>query len=479
MPTLKPLSRRTVLRGAGRIAIALPFLEEMAAKKAHAADAPLRCVTMFFGLGLSGENQQEGFSGSLQPFAPFQNKMALFTNVDMSQAAGGTAHFEGSPVVFVGEKKRGEDRSGGASIDQLMKRGLHPNGPPTVLGSLATGLWFREGCACQPLRCWNDDGSVAERPLRRPSLVFDRLFGALKPPPATPGPNTPPPDAEQLRQQHIKRSVLDTVLGEYQHLAGDASYLGAASKQKLQNHLERIRELERRLFPAEQIIDGADPTEPQNPVAGMCQVPTPPKDPNLDGVSYDLKGATDRNAPTMSHQAFGSVVRLQAELFALAMRCDLVRFGNFLCESAGGHVKFTGTYNALGDSLAFKGDTSEHAGFWHGNDTRSARLCSHMFISHLAYFLQLLDDPDHKEANGKTVLDNAVVVIGTEVGWNHSLKPVFHAIAGGGGRFRPGTYGQAINCVDIYNAVLTSSQLKAEVGQRSNLQRTNIGGLLA
>lgn len=442
MVKAKSLSRRTLLRGAGQVAIALPFLEEMLPRQAHAAAAPTRCVTLFFGLGLSGENQKEGFSGPLAPFAPSKDKMALFTDVDMRQASGGTAHFEGSPVIFVGEKKRGENSSGGASIDQLMKRALHPNGPPTQVGTLAAGLWFREGCACQPMRCWNPDGSVAERPLKRPTLVFDRLFGSYKPP-SNGGGTGMPQDPEVLRQAHIKRSVLDAVVGEYRHYTGDASALGAASKQKLQNHLERIREVERRLLPAEQMIDGVDPDDPLAPAA-RCEPPTKPADPNLDGVSYELKGTTDKGAPAMKHETFASVFRLQAELFALGLRCDLVRFGNLLCESAGGHVKFTGTYQALGGTLKFPGDNSEHASFWHGNDRTAARLCAHMFISHLAFFLGLLDDPDHREANGKSVLDNSVIVIGTEVGWNHDLKPVFHAIAGGGGRFRPGIYGQPI-----------------------------------
>ncbi|MEQ9321152.1 MAG: hypothetical protein RIF41_18460, partial [Polyangiaceae bacterium] len=58
------LSRRTLLRGAGSVAIALPFLDAMRSQSVWGAEPepPARCITLFFGLGVPKAMQQEGFS---------------------------------------------------------------------------------------------------------------------------------------------------------------------------------------------------------------------------------------------------------------------------------------------------------------------------------------------------------------------------------------------------------------------------------
>ena len=53
----KILPRRTFLRGAGGVLVALPFFEEMRPRSVRAQDAepPTRLITMFFGLGLASK----------------------------------------------------------------------------------------------------------------------------------------------------------------------------------------------------------------------------------------------------------------------------------------------------------------------------------------------------------------------------------------------------------------------------------------
>jgi hypothetical protein len=53
------------------------------------------------------------------------------------------------------------------------------------------------------------------------------------------------------------------------------------------------------------------------------------------------------------------------------------------------------------------------------------------------------------EANGKTVLDNTLVVIGTEYGLDHGLSGVFHAVAGGHGPCTSGFFPDLANVVDF------------------------------
>ena len=131
-------TRRHLLRGAGSIAIGLPFLEEfMPIAKAEADDGtPCRLFTMSFGLGIERAMQLEQFSGPLQPLAPFAEKAAMFTSVDGGPlSASGTPHFSTSAATFTGVPQQGDGgnyQAGGPSMEQVMKRALHPAGVPNV-----------------------------------------------------------------------------------------------------------------------------------------------------------------------------------------------------------------------------------------------------------------------------------------------------------------------------------------------------------
>ena len=457
----RAVSRRRFLRGAGTVAIALPFLEELSlAGRAYGAPGdgvPDRVVTCFFGLGLDPSWQRD-FDGPLAPYAPFADDGAFFS-VNVGQGDEGGAHCNTSTVVFVGERQRSVNVAGGPSIDQKIRAALDPTAP-----TLVSGLWWRRGaCDAQALRVYNADGSPRP-PVKRPSEVFDRVFGAMMP---EPDPGTPPDaDLEALRREaRIQRSVLDTVLDEYRHYRGDRSPLGPASKLKLEQHLSSIREIERQLAPSDEVIDmgGGD-----DPMAAGCALPARPSDPPIadyDRFTYGTGGA----APSIDWREFQQVYRLHADLWAVALRCDLVRFGNLMFESAGGHTNLQGSYSALGESTDFPGD-SQHDSYFHGNQPHHARLYQHFAQSNIAYFLEQLDDPAFPDANGETVLKNATVVVGTEYGWNHSKENVFHAVFGGGGRFRSGFHtDRRMNAIDLYNAIAAGYGLSPDIGEASGV----------
>jgi hypothetical protein len=460
----KQLKRRTFLKGAGTVAIALPFLEEMAPGRAFAqSEPPPRLVTVFFGLGLHPD-WQHGFDGPLEPYRSFRDKMAMFS-VNLGQGSDGGAHCNTSTVVFVGERQQSVNIAGGPSIDQLARRELDPAAP-----TLASGLWWRRGaCDAQANRVYNPDGSP-RLPVKRPSEVFDRLFGAVTSPDPPTDPSPDPEAERQRRDQRIARSVLDTVMDEYRFLTGDRSYLGRASRQKIEQHLTSIREIETQLAPADTIIDETDGGTGMTggDDGPICDLPADPTDPDIadyDRFTYGTGGA----APTIAWPDFRQVFQLHADLWATALRCDVVRFGNLMFESAGGHTNFQGTYSALGGATDFPGD-SQHDSYFHGNQLEHARLYQHFAQSNLAYFLGLLDDSAYLEANGKTVLDNSCIVIGTEYGWNHDKRNAFHAVAGGNGRFQSGFFtDRTMNAVDLYNAILEGYGLPGNVGEATGV----------
>ncbi len=450
------LSRRTFLHGSGGVLVGLPFLEEMRPRTARAQDAapPMRLITMFFGLGIARDESIKQFMGPLEPYQPLASKMAFFTNLELKQShdfGSGEPHFKVGDVVFVGDPQKKEYEASGPSLEQLVKKELHPDGVPTLLGSKSIGMWFRTGSVSQYTRHWNHDGSPGERPERRPTRIFEQLFGGIMP-----GGMMGPEDPAAVKERHLRRSVLDAVIGEYKHYTGDASPLGADSKAKLTVHLDNIRNVEQRLAPVEAGIDDAMEQD------ANCNVPTGVTDPGTD-VPYDLaQGGSGGSAPIIEHEDFSAAFQLQGELMALALRCDVLRFGSMLYVGSGGHVGFRGTYNALGQSVNFSQDlpgTSPHDAYFHNNRWDKCRLHAHLCNANLAGALLSMDDPNFLESNGKTVLDNTLVVIGTDYGGGgtstgHIPEGVFHAIAGGNGHFKPGFYDKVYNVIDLYETAL-------------------------
>jgi hypothetical protein len=467
----KILSRRTLLRGSGGVLIGLPFFEEMRPRSASAADAapPTRLITMFFGLGVAREEMLKKFEGPLGPLEPYANKLSIFTNLELKQAhdfGSGEVHFKVGDVTFVGDPQKKEYEASGPSLEQLAKKLLHPNGVPTRLGSKSMGMWFRTGSVSQYTRHWNQDGSPGEKPERRPTRIFEQLFGG-----ATGGtggtPMGNPTDPAAITERHLKRSVLDAVIGEYKHYTSDASPLGAASKDKLSVHLDNIRSVEMRLAPVEGGIDDALGQETKN-----CSVPAGVTDPGKD-VPYDIaQGGAGGSAPIIAHEDFSAAFKLQGELMALALRCDVLRFGSMVFVGSGGHVGLRGTYSAMGASVNFTQDlpgTSPHDAYFHNNRWDKCRLHAHFCLAGLASALKAFDDPNFLESNGKTLLDNTLVVMGTDYGGGgtttgHNPDGVFHAIAGGNGHFRAGFDDKVHNIADVYETVLQPYGLTSGIG---------------
>ncbi len=464
----KILSRRTFLHGTGGVLIGMPFLEEMRprAARAQAAEPPMRLITLFFGLGVAHDESTKQFAGPLEPYKPLASKMAFFTNLEVKQAhdfGSGEPHFKVGDVVFVGDPQKREYEASGPSLEQLVKKQLHPQGVPTLIGSKSVGMWFRTGSVSQYTRHWNQDGSPGERPERSPTRIFEQLFGGF----TTPGTPGGTEDPAAVTERHLKRSVLDAVVGEYEHYTGDASPLGAESKAKLSVHLDNIRNVEKRLAPVESAVDDAVAQESAN-----CKLPTSVMDPGTD-VPYDLaQGGSGGSAPIIKHEDFSAAFQLQGELMALALRCDVLRFGSMLFVGAGGHVGLRGTYNALGQSVNFTQDlpgTSPHDAYFHNNRWDKCRLHAHYCQTSLASALLSFDDPNYLESNGKTLLDNTLVIVGTDYGGGgtstgHIPEGVFHAVAGGNGHFRPGFYDKVYNVVDLYDTILKPYQLSSGMG---------------
>ena len=427
------LHRRTILKGLGGVTIGLPLLEEMMLSSASAAantDIPVRAFNVFFGLGIPAPLQTEGFDGVLEPLKPLREKLLIMRNVDQvrADANGINAHYDGATAAFTAEAPNGEAKSGGPSIDQVVRQAYYPNGLPAgMVPTLVAGTFFRRSRVGRFVHSYNANGTVAAAMQERPRDVFDRVFGAIA-----------QGEVKNPRELRLKRSVLDSVVNEYRHFTGAHSPLGAASKARVTDHLERIREYEQRAY--------ALKDSPKEGNAG-------PKRPEPSKLKHG--GAADPGGQGIDMPLDDLVAewRLMADIYALAIELDRVHFGSITFLAAGERLRITGDYEYNGrhvfhfddaQQLNASGDAGCSHEWWHRfkpeKRNEQLRAHAHMKMREVAYFLQRLDAI--AEPNGRSVLENSMLTISTESGdgrhndSKRELSGVFHAISGANGRFK-------------------------------------------
>ncbi|MEM7697739.1 MAG: DUF1552 domain-containing protein [Verrucomicrobiota bacterium] len=313
-----PLSRRTALRGLGGTLVGLPFLEEMMTTTSFAAanSVPARAFNVFFGLGIPAPILKEGFDGVLEPLKPLSDKLHILQGVDQVRCdqSGMNAHFDGASGAFTATPPDGEARAGGASLDQLMRRQFEPDALSAEgrVPTLVAGTFFRRSRVGRYVHSYNPDGTVAAPIQEKPRDLFERVFGKVR--------LSGDGDAAQER---LDRSVLDAVMDQYHHFTGSRSPLGSASKARLNDHLDRIREFEQRAFAVE--VD--DPRAPQRPPRSEVQHGGQ-ADPGGEGIDITL-------------EQLQTEWRLLADLYALSIQMDRARFGSITFLAAGERIRLT------------------------------------------------------------------------------------------------------------------------------------------
>lgn len=462
--TKQKINRRIMLKSVGTATVGLPLLEEMLVSSTHAAqnqtkEVPVRAFNVFFGLGIPAPLQTEGFEGVLEPLKPLSNKLLIMRNVDQVRCdeKGINAHYDGASGAFTAEPPDGEAKSGGPSIDQVIRKAHYPKGlPPGMVSTLIGGTFFRRSRVGRYVHSYNEDCTVAATMQERPRDLFDRVFGSI----SLSGDDT------DVRRKRIKRSVLDSVVDDYKFYTGVNSPLGSASKARVADHLDRIREFEQRAF----ALKKKNPNAPQLPPRSKI-LHGGPADPGGMGVDITLEELTTE-------------WRLMADLYALAIQMDRVRFGALTFLAAGERIRLTGNYEYNGKKLwkfddarqqNASGDKGCSHEWWHKFNEKkkneALRAHAHMKMREVAYFLQRLNEKDSIEANGQTILENSLITISTESGdgrhndVKRELSGVFHAITGANGRFKTGQIMDVgAEGLDVYNTMLTGMGVKDRLG---------------
>ena len=386
----------------------------------------------------------------LRPLEPLKDKLLIMRNVDHVRAdeKGINAHFDGASASFTAEGPDGEAKSGGPSIDQMVRHAHYAKGLPSgMVPTLVAGTFFRRSRVSRYVHSYNLDGTVAGSMQERPRDVFERVFGTID-------------TGKNPRRSRLKRSVLDTMVDQYRHFTGANSPLGSASKARVKDHLDRIREYEQRAYGMSELKAGAPAMPPRSELLHGG-----PADPGGEGIDMDLDDLTKE-------------WRLLADLYALAIEMDRVRFGALTFLAAGERLRITGDYKLNGELIYSFNDAKDQNAtgskgcsheWWHkfGEKKKNTQLRAHaqMKLREIAHFLNRLDQS--KEANGRSILENSMITVSTESGdGRHSdvkreLSGVFHCITGANGRFKTGQIMDVKSeGIDVYNTMLSAMNAK-------------------
>jgi hypothetical protein len=409
---MKPvvLSRRSLLRGASGVAIALPWLEAMRDAQAAEVGSAKRFVAVYQPGGTvlnqwtpTGTETEVTLSPILSPLTPIAHEVIVLSGLSMLSAIGEQrqsgiiALLTGTPQGQAGQFAKGP------SLDQVLA-GVASTGK--LLPSLEQAIRWGTGKANGMVHAGDivnfaDDATFSPKPPRLdPEEVWSTLFGALE---------VSPPGSSTERG----RSVLDYLERRYETVA---LRLGARDRARLEQHLERIRELELTAGELSSTAACAQPTlvdtSDYDPASGLDSAPA--------GTIRDLE--TDAAIP--------KVGRFMTDMLVMALSCDMTAVATLQWSD----VESMHTFPWLG--LPETHDYYRNGGGFH--PVECAQIATWYSEQH-AYLLQLLDQVD---LGGHTLLDESVVFFGTEIQdpANHSKQNMPFLLAGGGGGLRGGRW---------------------------------------
>jgi hypothetical protein len=404
------ISRRAVLRGLGA-AVALPVLEAMLPRSVwggvamEKAKFSRRMAFLYVPNGINMQEWTPAAEGAnfvlpytLEPLALFKDDLLVLTGLTADKARpngdGPGDHARAAAAFLTGSQPRktgGADIKVGVSVDQYAAFRV---GDRTRLSSLEIGTERYQqvgscdsGYACVYSSTLSWRTSTSPVPIEvDPKLVFDRLF------------SNRPDDPDRVKRNRLRTSVLDLVMDDARSLQ---NRLGGADRQKLDEYLSSVRELELRIARSEKLPPVSPPEDMARP----------------GGVPQDVQ----------EH------VRLMADLLVLAFRTDLTRICTFMLAKEGSNR----AYNMIGVS------EGHHELSHHQNDPKKLRQIRDINRFHIQQFAYLVGKLKSIPEGEGTLLDNCMLCYGSGNSdgnrHNHDDLPIL-LVGKGGGTIKPGRH---------------------------------------
>lgn len=406
------LTRRNFLRGLGAC-IALPAFESIVPVRSlagvagsgstklatTASGAPLRTAFLYFPNGAiqskwwpKGDGTNFELSRTLEPLASVRQHIQVLGGLDHVNAtagpdgAGDHARANGTFLTGVRMKKSATNIRAGISIDQVIAREVgHLTRLPSLeltcdagrnTGACDSGY----SCAYQYNVSWSS-ATTPMTPEANPRQVFERLFGA----------GSMEQRANELkRRREEQRSILDFVMEDARDMQ---RRLNANDKDKLDQYLTGVRELEARIQRAERLGD------PRNPV---------------------------QETPAGIPPTYAEHIQLMFDTLVLAFQTDSTRVATMLLAHDGSNRSFAEIGIPEGHH-----DLSHHR-----NNQEWIQKLSDIDLWYAKQFGRFIERlRDTKDVDGKSLLDNSMILYGSgnADGNNHTHVNLPIVLAGGGG----------------------------------------------
>jgi Protein of unknown function (DUF1552) len=389
----KHLSRRTFLQSAGAT-LALPFLESMIpAMTAHAAtNSGTRLAFVYVPHGAIMDKwtpKTEGadfeFTPILNPLEPFRQYLNVVSGLG-HKAADSTAVHSLSPTTWLSgvrpKPTQGPDAYAGITADQIAAQRI---GQDTILPSmeLATedhsgliGECDRDyGCIYMNTLSWRTPTTPLPMEIN-PRKVFERMFGQ--------GANA----AERLARKQQDRSILD---GFMKQAADLQKKVGARDRAAVNDYLESVREIERRIEKT-----GIEQTNPE------VSVPAAPA-----GIPY----------------SYEDHLKLMYDLLVLAFQANITRVVTFMVAREISNR----TYPQVGVP------DGHHAISHHQNRADKMEKNVRIQTYHTTLFSQFLKTMQNTRDGDASLLDHSVVLYGSNMSNSnaHNHFPLPNLVIGG------------------------------------------------
>jgi len=417
------LSRRTVLRGAGTLAIGLPWLECMEddVKAQSTPGVAQRFVGVYQPGGTvidkwrpTGGETAPVYGSILAPLEPLKNKLLIVDGMEMKSAVG-EQHQAGMIAFLTGAvqgtaQKYSSSRPGAdnASLDQIIATKISKGKKP--LSSLQIAVRWATGKShglLHPINALNFEDTTTNAPMPprlEPSEIWTTLFGSVMP-------GTPAMDTAVLR----KRSILDFVDKRYAALAAK---VGTSDRVKLEDHLDKIRQIENGLMTTDQ------------PVADACKPPT-----LIDTSDYNAKSGLNADndgvvKDTQTDRAIPKVGTLMMDMLVMGLACDRTSVATLQWSDT--EAKHTFPWLNL----------SEHHHYYQHDGGFNAPACEKIAIWYSQMHLYLLQAMAAVDMGGHSLLDESVVLFGSEISEpsTHKKQNMPFMLAGNGGGLRTGRW---------------------------------------
>ena len=412
------LGRRTFLRGAvaggAAVTIGLPVLDAMLSLDGRAladgTEPPQRFVLWFWGNGTEPGAWAPATTGP--GWAPTELLGGLDAVRDYVSIVSGTSlptrgtnnpHVEGVVGILAGGNPVVDPSYAGESNDWDYMTFSGPSVDELAADLVGTASFRSLVLSVTPLHGITGPGTAVRYtshrgpylfnpPMDDPAAVFSMLFGG----------GIPAIDRGPTPEDLARASVLDAVLEDAHSL--DAR-LGASDRERLEHHLDAIRDIERRLRDTSMASIGE-----------ACALPPMP-------------GTTE---------SYRMRAQLMNELVAMAFACDLTRVVSMEFSSPASHADYPDIFPSR---LIFNGEPTSFHEYEHnvGFDATVR--------SGLSYFMDVFGDflgalRAVPETDG-TLLDHAMVLGTSEVanGWQHRFDDYPLLVAGrANGLLRPGEH---------------------------------------